>query len=100
MLVIGIDERPVNVKDGNGGFCHARPLPAIPVPNRTISATATTECELSATSSRSSLAEVASRLDVLAGTLRWRTAEGGKLGHIVVGADRLRPPAADRPAGT
>ncbi len=37
---------------------------------------------------RSSLAEVADRLEVLAGTLRWRTAEGGELGHIVASAGR------------
>jgi homoserine kinase type II len=37
---------------------------------------------------QSSLAEVASRLDVLAETLRWRTAEGGELGHIVAAAGR------------
>lgn len=37
---------------------------------------------------RSSLAEVADRLDVLAGTLRWRSAEGGELGHIVAAAGR------------
>jgi homoserine kinase type II len=35
---------------------------------------------------QSSLAEVASRLDVLAGILRWRTAEGGELVHIVAAA--------------
>jgi Ser/Thr protein kinase RdoA (MazF antagonist) len=39
---------------------------------------------------QSSLAEVASRLDVLAETLRWRTAEGGELGHIVAAAARSR----------
>ena len=37
---------------------------------------------------QSSLAEVASRLDVLAGTLRWRTAGGGELGRIVAAAGR------------
>ena len=37
---------------------------------------------------QSSLAEVASRLDVLAETLRWRSAEGGELGHIVAAAGR------------
>ena len=37
---------------------------------------------------QSSLAEVASRLDVLAETLRWRSAEGGELGHIVAAARR------------
>lgn len=37
---------------------------------------------------QSSLAEVASRVDVLAGTLRWRTAEGSELGHIVAAAGR------------
>jgi hypothetical protein len=37
---------------------------------------------------QSSLAEVASRLDVLAETMRWRTAEGGELGHIVAAAGR------------
>ena len=37
---------------------------------------------------QSSLAEVASRLDVLAETLRWRTAEGGELGHMVAAAGR------------
>lgn len=37
---------------------------------------------------QSSLAEVARRLDVLAETLRWRTAEGGELGHIVAAAGR------------
>ena len=37
---------------------------------------------------QSSLAEVANRLDVLAETLRWRTAEGGELGHIVAAAGR------------
>jgi hypothetical protein len=37
MLVVGIDERPVNVENGNRGVSHAQPLPAIPVPNRTIS---------------------------------------------------------------
>jgi hypothetical protein len=36
MLVVGIDERPVNVKDGNGRVCHSRPLPANPVPNRAV----------------------------------------------------------------
>jgi hypothetical protein len=36
MLIVGIDERPVNVKDGNGGVCHSRPLPANPVPNRAV----------------------------------------------------------------
>jgi hypothetical protein len=41
---------------------------------------------------QSSLAEVASRLDVLAGMLRWRTAEGGELGHIVAAAG-TSPPA-------
>ncbi|MGW5361982.1 phosphotransferase enzyme family protein [Actinopolymorpha pittospori] len=35
---------------------------------------------------RSSLAEVANRLDVLAETLQWRTAEGSDLGHIVAAA--------------
>lgn len=35
---------------------------------------------------RSGLAEVSGRLDVLAETLRWRTAEGGELGHIVSAA--------------
>ena len=35
---------------------------------------------------QSSLAEVASRLDLLAGILRWRTAEGGELVHIVATA--------------
>jgi hypothetical protein len=38
--------------------------------------------------SESSLAEVANRLDVLAETLHWRTAEGGELGHIVAAAGR------------
>jgi homoserine kinase type II len=37
---------------------------------------------------QSSLAEVAGRLDVLAETLRWRTGEGGELGHIVAAAGR------------
>ena len=37
---------------------------------------------------QSSLAEVANRLDVLAETLHWRTAEGGELGHIVAAAGR------------
>ena len=37
---------------------------------------------------QSSLAEVASRVDVLAGTLRWRAAEGSELGHIVSAARR------------
>ena len=37
---------------------------------------------------QSSLAKVASRLDVLAETLRWRTAEGGELGHMVAAAGR------------
>lgn len=37
---------------------------------------------------QSSLAEVASRLDVLAEALRWRSAEGGELGHIVAAAGR------------
>jgi homoserine kinase type II len=37
---------------------------------------------------QSSLAEVASRLDILAETLRWRTAEGDELGHIVASACR------------
>jgi homoserine kinase type II len=37
---------------------------------------------------QSTLAEVAGRLDVLAETLRWRTAEGGELGHIVAAAGR------------
>ena len=37
---------------------------------------------------QSSLAEVANRLDVLAETLRWRTAEGGALGHIVAATGR------------
>ncbi len=37
---------------------------------------------------QSSLAEVADRLDVLAETVRWRTAEGGELGHIVAAAGR------------
>ena len=37
---------------------------------------------------QSSLAEVANRLDVLADTLHWRTAEGGELGHIVAAAGR------------
>jgi homoserine kinase type II len=37
---------------------------------------------------QSSLAEVANRLDVLAETLRWQTAEGGELGHIVAAAGR------------
>jgi homoserine kinase type II len=37
---------------------------------------------------QSSLTEVASRLDVLAETLRWRAAEGGELGHIVAAAGR------------
>jgi Ser/Thr protein kinase RdoA (MazF antagonist) len=41
---------------------------------------------------QSSLAEVASRLDVLAGMLRWRTAEGGELVHIVAAAG-TSPPA-------
>jgi homoserine kinase type II len=41
---------------------------------------------------QSSLAEVASRLDVLAGILRWRTAEGGELVHIVAAAG-TSPPA-------
>ena len=36
MLIVRIDERPVNVKDGNGGVCHSRPLPANPVPNRAV----------------------------------------------------------------
>ena len=36
MLIVGIDERPVNIKDGNGGVCHPRPLPANPVPNRAV----------------------------------------------------------------
>jgi hypothetical protein len=36
MLVVGIDERPVNVEDGNGRVCHPRPLPANPVPNRAV----------------------------------------------------------------
>jgi hypothetical protein len=34
MLIVGIDERPVNVEDGDGAVSHSRPLPAIPVPNR------------------------------------------------------------------
>jgi Ser/Thr protein kinase RdoA (MazF antagonist) len=42
---------------------------------------------------QSSLAEVASRLDLLAGILRWRTAEGGELVHIVATAG-TSPPAA------
>ena len=37
MLIVGIGERPVNVEDGNGGVSHGRPLPAIPMPNRTVS---------------------------------------------------------------
>jgi homoserine kinase type II len=37
---------------------------------------------------RSSLAEVADRLAVLAETLRWRAAEGGELGHIVAATGR------------
>lgn len=37
---------------------------------------------------QSSLAEVANRLDVLAEALRWRSAEGGELGHIVAAAGR------------
>jgi homoserine kinase type II len=37
---------------------------------------------------QSGLAEVANRLDVLAETLRWRSEEGGKLGHIVTAAGR------------
>jgi homoserine kinase type II len=37
---------------------------------------------------QSSLAEVANWLDVLAETMRWRTAEGGELGHIVAAAGR------------
>jgi hypothetical protein len=36
MLIVGIDERPVNVEDGNGGVCHSGPLPANPVPNRAV----------------------------------------------------------------
>ena len=40
---------------------------------------------------QSSLAEVASRMDALAETLRWRAAEGGELGHIVAAAGRLSP---------
>jgi homoserine kinase type II len=36
---------------------------------------------------QSSLAEVARWLDVLAEILRWRSAEGGELGHIVAAAD-------------
>ena len=39
-------------------------------------------------SGQSSLAEVVGRLDALAETLRWRTAEGGELGHIVAAAGR------------
>jgi hypothetical protein len=35
-LIVGIDERPVNVKDGNGGVCHSWALPANPVPNRAV----------------------------------------------------------------
>ena len=35
---------------------------------------------------QSSLPEVASRLDLLAGILRWRTAEGSELAHIVAAA--------------
>ena len=35
---------------------------------------------------QSSLAEVANRLDVLAQTMHWRTAEGSELGHIVAAA--------------
>jgi Ser/Thr protein kinase RdoA (MazF antagonist) len=37
---------------------------------------------------QSSLDEVANRLDVLAQTLHWRTAEGGDRGHIVAAAGR------------
>ena len=37
---------------------------------------------------QSSLADVTDRLDGLAETLRWRTAEGGELGHIVAAAGR------------
>jgi homoserine kinase type II len=37
---------------------------------------------------QSGLAEVASRLDVLAETLRWRAAEGAELGHVVAAAGR------------
>jgi homoserine kinase type II len=37
---------------------------------------------------QSSLAEVADRVDVLTESLRWRTAEGGELGHIVAAAGR------------
>jgi hypothetical protein len=33
MLIVGIDERPVNIEDGNGRVCHRPPLPANPVPN-------------------------------------------------------------------
>ena len=36
MLIVGIDERPVNIKDGNGWVCHPRPLPGNPVPNHAI----------------------------------------------------------------
>ena len=35
---------------------------------------------------QSSLPEVASRLDLLAGILHWRTAEGGELAQIVAAA--------------
>ena len=41
---------------------------------------------------QSSLPEVASRLDVLTGILRWRTAEGSELVHIVAAAG-TSPPA-------
>jgi hypothetical protein len=44
--------------------------------------------DLVPTSGGLSLAEVANRLDVLAETLHWRTAEGGELGHIVAAAGR------------
>jgi homoserine kinase type II len=37
---------------------------------------------------QSSLAEVTDRVDVLAETLRWRTGEGGELGHIAAAAER------------
>jgi homoserine kinase type II len=37
---------------------------------------------------QSSLAEVATRLDTLAETLRWRTTEGGELEHIVAASGR------------
>jgi homoserine kinase type II len=52
---------------------------------------------------QSSLSEIASRLDVLAETLRWRTAEGGELGRIVAAAGTVPPRSPgsrtpDRPA--